>query len=644
MASSSVVGALRISLGLDSAQFTTGMKSAQTGLQKFAGVAKAGALAIGSAMVAAGGAMALAMRGVINDADEMSKMAQSIGVPIEELSRLRYAADLSGVSIENLGKAIKRLSAGMLDASESATGPAARAFTMLGINVRDSEGKMRTATSVVEDLAARFARMPNGVEKTALAMRIFGKSGADMIPLLNAGSDGLREMYAEAEELGIVLDQETGQAAERFNDNLTRLGKVKDGIVTKITAGMLPSLEQLSASMVVAAKNSEGLKTVGRGLGIVMNSIIAIFVGVAGAIWAAGLNAAAFAKTMGKVLQGDFLGAAMAWSAGTDRAKESIAGTVAQIRALFTTVRGGSGALPELETDLEDVADATNRTRRSTERLTEAQREAQRAAAEMAREAEQVYDQTRTPAEQYAAEVARLTRLLNAAAISQDTFNRAMREAGIRRDADDPISQAGRRIAEENAEAAQRRREEAIDLAKDHEEYLYDATYDGVRGGLEAAADGNLGEYLARRIRDALFDNLATTITDMLRGPKGGGGGGGLAGWARAAGSMFKHFAGGFPGFATGGSFKVGGSPGKDKNFVGMNLSKGEMVDIRRPGQDRGGGAMELIVTPSPWFDVRAAQAAEPVAGRAGMQAFGAARSQVPADDARRRRFNLSGA
>jgi TP901 family phage tail tape measure protein len=181
-------------------------------------MAKTAALAIGAAMVAGAGALAVAMKGVINEADKMAKMAQAIGVPIDELSRLKHAADLAGIDLDTLGKAVKRLSAGMLDASEAGTGPAARAFTMLGIQVRDSANNMRPASAVMQELAGRFAKMPNGVEKTALAMRIFGKSGADLIPLLNAGSDGLAEMYAEAEELGIVLDEKTGKAAEEFED------------------------------------------------------------------------------------------------------------------------------------------------------------------------------------------------------------------------------------------------------------------------------------------------------------------------------------------------------------------------------------------------------------------------------------------
>jgi hypothetical protein len=643
MAGNAVVGALRVTLGLDSAQFTTGMKTAQTGLQRFAGIAKAGALAIGSAMVAAGGAMALAMRAVVNDADEMSKMAQKIGVPIEELSRLRYAAELSDISLENLERSLRRLSAGMLDASENATGPAASAFAMLGISVKDAEGNIRSSTSVIEDLAARFARMPDGVEKTALAMRIFGKSGADMIPLLNSGADGLREMYEEAEQLGIVLDRETGLAAERFNDNLTRLGKTKDGIVTKVTAGMLPAFDRLAASLVATANDSEGLKVVGRGLGLVMNGLIAVVVGVAGAFWALGLAAADYAKIAVRLAQLDFAGAIAAWDARGNAAAQSLRNTGNQIRALFTATAPAAEALGGLADTTDHLADATSRAGRATRGLTEDQRATQAAAADSAR----VFADTRTELEKYNAEMERLEALRARGeangGISQDTFNRARAALVADRERNNPLAQAAERIRNENAEAAEKRREDAIQFAADHEENLRASTYDGIRSGLQAAADGNLGQYLAQRLRDALFDGLADTLTNMLRGPKGSSGGG-AAGWLGALGSVFKTFAGGLPGFKTGGSFKVGGSGGADSQLMQFRATPGEMVDIRRPGQDQGGGQMAVHVVPSPYFDVQVERIATPVAGRAGVQAFGAARQQVPADDARRKRFSLTGA
>jgi hypothetical protein len=72
-----------------------------------------------------------------------------------------------------------------------------------------------------------------------------------------------------------------------------------------------------------------------------------------------------------------------------------------------------------------------------------------------------------------------------------------------------------------------------------------------------------------------------------------------------------------------------------------FRATPGEMVDIRKPGQDKGGGATVVHVSPSPYFDVQVEKVATPIAGRAGVQSFGASRSQVPADAARRARFSL---
>lgn len=634
MAGNAVVGALRVTLGLDSAQFTEGMKTAQTGLQRFAGIAKAGALAIWTAMVAARGAMAVAMKGVIDRADRMYEVSQALGVAVEDLSRLQYAAELSGVSAENLEKSIRKLSVGLYDASQNASGPAATAFAALGISATDAAGNIRPAIDVIGDLAKRFETLPDGAAKTALAIKVFGRSGADMIPMLNEGEAGLRAMYEEAEQLGIVLDTETAKAAERFNDNLTRLGKVQDGIVTKVTAGMLPAFDRLAASMVTAANDSNGLRLAGRGLGIVMNSLIAVVMGVVGALWAAGLAAATYAQTMERLVKFDFRGAAEAFIVGSARATASVGQTVEQIKALFRAAPLAAASVETLTEDTENLSRSATRVARATGGLTDEQRELQ----SVMDAGRQTVEQTRTPVEIYTARVEELRRQLAAAAIDQNTFTRAMRDAGVARDAADPLSQAGQRIIEDNQEAAQQRREDAAEFAADHEANLRASTYDGIRGGLEAAADGNLGQYLASRLREALFDGLADSLTNMLRGSKGSSGGGAM-GWLNAAGSILKTFAGGVPGFKTGGSFMVGGSGGADSQLMQFRATPGEMVDIRKPGQDRGGG-MVVHVNPSPYFDVQVERVAAPMAVQAAATAYGATRSDMATAQRRsRQRF-----
>lgn len=247
-----VIGALRVNLGLNSAAFTDGLTKSQSKLKNFGSAVGKGLAVAGAAAAAAAGGIGLAVRGALNAADDMSKVSQKIGIPIDELSRLKHAADLSGVSFEGLQNGMKRLSANMFDAQKG-VGEGAEAFKNLGVSVTGADGSLRSSSDIMADVSARFKEMPDGAEKTALAMRIFGKAGADMIPMLNGGRDALRSMMDEADALGIVFDEKTGKAAENFNDNLSRLGKMFSGIGNQIAADLAPHLAAFTDWLVLNA-------------------------------------------------------------------------------------------------------------------------------------------------------------------------------------------------------------------------------------------------------------------------------------------------------------------------------------------------------------------------------------------------------
>lgn len=252
----STIGALRVTLGADTAQFESAMKRAQGGLGGLAGVAKTAGLAVAAGMATATTALGFAVKGAIDAADAMNDAAQQFGVPVAELSRLKYAAELSGSSLEGLGTGIKKLSRNMADVAGGSGKAAAAAFDRLGISVRNSDGTLRGSSEVLSDVADRFDEMQDGAGKTATAMALFGKSGADLIPMLNEGREGLEALKDEADQLGIVIDEKTARAADAFNDNLGRLKMAGQGMATQITAQLLPTLLSLSGVFVSAAKDA----------------------------------------------------------------------------------------------------------------------------------------------------------------------------------------------------------------------------------------------------------------------------------------------------------------------------------------------------------------------------------------------------
>ncbi|UWR40246.1 phage tail tape measure protein [Phaeobacter inhibens] len=245
----SLVGRLKATLGLDARGFDKGLKSSESRVKRFGkAISKIG---VGLSVVSAG--VLAAVRNQLNAADELSKSAQRLGVPIEELSALRHAADMSAVSSSDLDNGLRRLSRNMQDASTGGKKTSAL-FRELGISVSDANGKLRPTSEVMADAAERLGAMPDGAKKTALAFELFGRAGTNLIPMLNGGREGLQGMLKEARELGLVVDQKTGKSAENFNDNLSRLSKTLRGVLLQSMAALAPVLERVTNSVVSASK------------------------------------------------------------------------------------------------------------------------------------------------------------------------------------------------------------------------------------------------------------------------------------------------------------------------------------------------------------------------------------------------------
>lgn len=243
------IGSLNVSLGIDSAQFNAGLRRAQDGLERFGKISGVALASVAAGAAAASAALAVAVKGAIDHADEMGKAAQKAGVTVEALSRLEYAAKLSDVSLEGLTGGLGRLSKAMAEVAGGAKGGPATAFAALGISVKDAQGNLRTADEVFRDVADRFGRMEDGATKTSVAMQIFGKSGADLIPLLNSGADGLAAMAAKSDAVGYTLNGRTTAGAEAFNDSLTGIGLTLQGVTNTVMTETIGSLNSLSATL-----------------------------------------------------------------------------------------------------------------------------------------------------------------------------------------------------------------------------------------------------------------------------------------------------------------------------------------------------------------------------------------------------------
>jgi lambda family phage tail tape measure protein len=234
------IARLGVALGLNTAEFQSGLKGAMAGLEKVKDAAKV----VGVAILAAGTAMAYMTKKSIDNMDKLAKQAQMAGVTTESLSALAYAADLAGVSQDTLVLSMAKLSKGMSDAAMN-TGEALKGFNALNIDYKNLESTDEAMLQISE----RFAGMADGANKTAIAMSLFGRSGAQLIPLLNGGRDGVEKLRAEAEKLGLVIGGDTTKSAEQFNDSLTQLGSIFTGLANEIATATLPLLNSITQAL-----------------------------------------------------------------------------------------------------------------------------------------------------------------------------------------------------------------------------------------------------------------------------------------------------------------------------------------------------------------------------------------------------------
>jgi hypothetical protein len=228
-------------LRLDTTAFAKGLGRVQAQLRQVSR-----SLAVGAA------GLGYAVKRTVDSADEMGKAAQKFGVPVDQLSRLAYAAEQSDVSLDTLGTNLNRLSVKMV-AARDGNKAAVQAFTDLGVSVTDADGKLRSVEDVFQDVAEATRGMNDGAEKNAMMQRLFGKGFADLIPLLNEGREGLKAWAKEADDLGITILPATAEAAGEFNDSLNTLGAAGRGLLLQVIAALAPAMEAVANAAVALA-------------------------------------------------------------------------------------------------------------------------------------------------------------------------------------------------------------------------------------------------------------------------------------------------------------------------------------------------------------------------------------------------------
>lgn len=182
-------------------------------------------------------ALGAAFNNAINQADQLGEIAERAGLSAEELSRMGYAAKMSGIELEAFANANRALGQ-RLEKNEELLG-------QLGVKFENADGSYRSTTDIIRQLGDAFAGMSDQQQKLTVATDLFGgRLGSQMIPLLNRGTEGIVAMEREADALGQTIGSDTAAQAGEFNDQLDRMG----GIMRNLLLTALPVLNTALAA------------------------------------------------------------------------------------------------------------------------------------------------------------------------------------------------------------------------------------------------------------------------------------------------------------------------------------------------------------------------------------------------------------
>lgn len=196
----------------------------------------------GAAATIGGGLLKLGYDAV-KSADELSTLSKQTGLSTAELQKMQYASELVDVSVDDMTGALRKLK-GKID-------PNNESLKKLGISATNADGSLRDATDVFYDALEALSGISNETERDQAAMELFGKSADSLAGIIDDGGAALREYGQQAEELGLILDNDTIESLNSTNDTIDKLKANVAGTMAQIGADvgtvLAPLLEKVAS-------------------------------------------------------------------------------------------------------------------------------------------------------------------------------------------------------------------------------------------------------------------------------------------------------------------------------------------------------------------------------------------------------------
>lgn len=195
-----------------------------------------GVSTIGASVVASLTAITLSASA---NADEINTMAKKYNLSTKEIQQFQMASELIDVDLGTITKSFNKLTQAMANGTKSTT----EAFDKLGVSTKNADGSLRSSNDVFYETIGALAEVQDETEQDALAFKIFGKSASELGPLINGGTEQLKELNKYMEENGLILSQESLDGLNATQDAMDRLKIVFEGVKNTIASDFAPIVE-----------------------------------------------------------------------------------------------------------------------------------------------------------------------------------------------------------------------------------------------------------------------------------------------------------------------------------------------------------------------------------------------------------------
>lgn len=265
-----------------------------------------------------------------DEAEKLDQMAQKLGMAATEVSKWGNLATTAGMSTEAFAASAQRLERNMYMAAQGGKSQAA-AFKQLGIDI----SKTHDTSSLMMQIADKFSQMNDQpIRRTALAIQLMGRSGANMIPIFKQGSEAIKEQMAMADEYGANVSEDFMKAGLAVDDAMDQMSLGTKGLKNMLFQELAPAivavvefLNDLVKEMVASYRQGGLVAQILGVLGFAFKSLITVIdsvctsfrvmfsvatgvlQGILGAVHTVG-------SALSKLLSGDFSGISKAWSDG----------------------------------------------------------------------------------------------------------------------------------------------------------------------------------------------------------------------------------------------------------------------------------------------------------------------------------------